>query len=307
MRMFTLTLVLLLLAAGGVSGYDPLYYDNLTNVLTSTQAGGSVAIGYFGAGQYWRSDSLGNNELYDYETSLGVLRVLAAGRYGLTSSHTISIILPAYFKLQGEGDSTGVGIADPWVSVDAWISRSPHLLARGAIRVPLKGALESGDYSESDRHLALDGALTIETPLGQGSGATVQATGGIRYSFWAWDGLYAVPRDSAETRPPVEFRLTGFVRYPVNPELSIRLGGDIATRGETEAQLSTGTESQLGSSFSQYDLRAGFELSNSSIDLTAEVFYRLGGGNTDKEWGIMIDGTGIDILDLFGGSSSGGR
>ena len=307
MKLLLMTVMILLLTAGVASSYDPLYYDNLTAVLHSMQAGGSLAFGYFGAGQYWHSDSLGNSELHDYETSLGLLRILGAGRYGLTQSHTISIIVPAYLKIQGEGDSSGVGIADPWVSVDGWLSRSPQLLARGALRLPLKGALESGDYSESSRHLALDGALTVETPLGQGTGATAQITGGIRYCFWAWDGLYAMPKDSAETRPPLELRLTGFIRYPINPELSLRIGGDIASRGETEAKTAAGTIDQAGSAFSQYDLRAGIEVSNSSLNLTAEVFYCLSGENTDKEWGIMIDGTGIDLFDLFGSTSSGGR
>jgi hypothetical protein len=303
MKPMAYLILAVLLSAGATTAYDPLYYDNLTEVLHSMEAHGGVALGYFGAGSYWMTDSLGGSDLYDYRTSLGILRVLFLGRYGLTNSHTISIAVPAFFQIQGESDSTGLGIADPWVSLDGWISREPQIIARGALRLPLKGALESGDYSESDRHLALDGAVTVETSLSQGSDATVQATGGLRYSFWAWDGLFDSPRDSAETQPPVELRFTGFLRYPFNQELTIRLGGEIASRGELSARSGDSSWTQQGSGFSQVDLRAGFELNNSSMDLTAEVFYRLSGENTDKEWGIMIDGTGLDLLSLFSTTS----
>lgn len=305
MKSMALGILAALLSAGAAAAYDPLYYDNLAEVLPAMETHGGVALGYFGAGSYWRTDSLGASDLYDYRTGLGVLRVLFLGRYGLTNSHTVSIVVPAFFQIQGESDSTGLGIADPWVALDGWLSREPQLIARGALRLPLKGALESGDYSESDRHFALDGALTLETELSQGSDATIQATAGLRYAFWAWDGLFHTPRDSAETRPPIEFRLTSFLRYPFNPELTIRVGGEIASRGESSARTEDSTWTQVGSAFNQVDLRAGFELVNSSMDLTAEVFYRLSGENTDKEWGIMIDGTGLDLFSLF--TSSGTR
>jgi len=290
---------IVLLCAGTAAAYDPLYYDNLTSVLQAMEAHGGMAIGYFGAGSYWRTDSLGSSDLYEYTTGLGVLRLLFLGRYGLTSSHTVSIALPAFFQVQGEADSTGAGIADPWIALDGWLSREPQLLARGALRIPLKGALETGDYSESDRHLALDGAVTVETPFSQGSDATLQATGGLRYCFWAWDGLFRTPRDSAETQPPIELRLTGFLRYPMNPELTLRLGGELASRGDISARNEDSTWTQEGSGFNQFDLRAGIEIANESMDLTAEVYYRLSGENTDKEWGIMIDGTGLDLFDFF--------
>lgn len=275
------------------------------------EAEGEVAFGYFGAGQYWYTDSLGNSDLYDYSSKIGVLRFSFAGRYGLTNSHTISIIIPAFLQLEGPGETSGVGIADPWISLDGWLTRSPMLIARGALRIPFKRALESGDYSESDRHFAFDGALTIQSPISQGSNLSIEATAGLRYYLWAWDRLHA-SKDSAETKPPIELRLTGFLVLPVNPELSLRIGGEIATRGETEAKIESGTVSQDGSSFNQQDLRAGFELNNESIDLTADVFYRFGGENTSKEWGIILNGTGIDFLSLLGststsGGSSGGR
>jgi hypothetical protein len=303
MNFKTVCILAALLSAGAATAYDPLYYDNLTAVLNAMEAHGGAALGYYGAGSYWMTDSLGGSDLYDYRTSLGILRVLFLGRYGLTNSHTISIAVPAFLQIQGESDSTGLGIADPWIALDGWISRDPQLIARGALRIPLKGALESGDYSESDRHFALDGALTVETSISQGSDATVQGTAGLRYYFWAWDGLFSHPRDSADTRPPIELRFTGFLRYPLNQELTIRLGGEVASRSDLSARSADSTWTQEGSALSQVDLRAGFELNNSSMDLTAEVFYRLSGENTDKEWGIMIDGTGLDLLSLFSTTS----
>lgn len=302
-RLFTLAVLLI---TGLTLGYDPLYYSNLTEALRSMEMDGDVAFGYFNAGSYWRTDSLGNSEQYDYETSLSVIRFQFLGRYGLTNSHTISVIIPGFIQLQGPGDSTGIGIADPWISLDGWLTREPRLFARGAIRLPLKGALESGDYTESDRHLALDGALTVVTPLSGGSGVSFEGTGGLRYYMSAWDGLFSNPRDSAETKPPIELRLTGFLVLPVNPELSLRLGGEIATRGETQAEIDGDWEGQDGSDFSQRDLRAGISINNQSLNFTGEVFYRFGGENTDREWGIMISGTGLDFTDLFSSTYSGG-
>lgn len=308
MANYRFLLIILFIVYGISFSYDPLYYNNLTSVLHSMESDGDVALGYFGANQYWQTDSLGNSELFDYSTGLGILRFQFAGRYGLTNSHTISIIIPGYLQIQGPSDTTGVGIADPWISLDGWISRSPMLIARGAIRIPFKGALESGNYSESDRHFAFDGAMTIQSPVSQGSNLSVEATAGLRYYLWAWDALHASRRDSAETKPPIELRLTGFFILPVNLELSLRIGGEIASRGETEAKINGNTIGQENSDFSQQDLRAGFMLNNENLNLTAEVFYRLGGENTSKEWGIMVNGTGIDFLSLFGStSSSSGR
>ncbi len=284
--------------------YDPLYYDNLTEALGSMQADGDVAFGYFGASKYWWTDTLGNSEEYEYDTSLGVIRFQFLGRYGLTNSHTLSLIIPGYIQLQGPGDPTGLGIADPWISLDGWLTREPRLFARGAIRIPLKGALESGRYSESDRHFAFDGAMTLVTSISGGSGINIEATAGLRYYLSAWDALHGSRRDSAETKPPVELRLAGFLVLPINPELSLRLGGEIATRGETGARLDGNWTDQPGSAFSQQDLRAGFSVNNESLNLAAEVFYRLGGENTAKEWGLMISGTGLDFTDLFTSSTS---
>lgn len=296
-----------LIITGLATGYDPLYYNNLTEALRSMEMDGDVAFGYFMANSYWRTDSLGNSQQYDYDTSLGVIRFQFLGRYGLTNSHTITIVIPGYLQLQGPGDSTGIGIADPWISLDGWLTREPRLFARGAIRLPFKGALESGDYTESDRHLALDGAMTVVTPISDNSGVLVEATGGLRYYMSAWDGLFSNPRDSAETKPPIELRLTGFIVLPVNPELDLRLGGDIVSRGETEAEINGVWTDQFGSDFAQRDIRGGISINNQSLNLTAEVFYRFGGENTAKEWGLMISGTGLDFTDLFSSTSSGTR
>ena len=81
----------------------------------------------------------------------------------------------------------------------------------------------------------------------------------------------------------------------------------MATRGDTSVRRESGTDEVNGSSFHQYDLRGGFELDNSSISLTADVWYRLGGENTPKEWGLMISGIGLGLDDIFGSSGGGGR
>lgn len=302
-------IIVILFACGIALSYDPLYYDNLAEALHSMQVEGDVAFGYFAASQYWWTDSLGNSEEHDYNTSLGVVRFQFLGRYGLTNSHTLSLIIPGFIQLQGPGESNGIGIADPWISLDGWLTREPKLFARGAIRLPLKGALESGDYSESDRHFAFDGAMTLVSPISSGSGINIEATAGLRYYLSSWDVLHSNKRDSAETKPPVELRFTGFFVLPVNPELCLRLGGEIARRGETEALIDGSWIDQNGSAFGYQDLRAGFSMNNESINLTAEIFYRLGGENTAKEWGLMISGTGLDFTDLFSSttSSSGTR
>lgn len=306
---YRILISVILLVCSTALSYDPLYYDNLTEALHSMQMDGDVSFGYFVASNYWRTDTLGNSEEYEYDTSLGVIRFQFLGRYGLTNSHTISLIIPGFIQLQGPGDSTGIGIADPWISLDGWLTREPRLFARGAIRLPFKRALESGDYSESDRHFAFDGALTVVSPLSSGSGINIEATAGLRYYLSAWDMLHAERRDSAETKPPIELRLAGFLVLPVNPELCLRFGGEVATRGETQALIDGSWNGQNGSEFSQRDLRAGISVNNESLDLTAEVFYRLGGENTAKEWGLMVSGTGLDITDLFSAttSSSGTR
>ncbi|MCK4806183.1 MAG: hypothetical protein KAT09_00980 [Candidatus Aegiribacteria sp.] len=302
---YRIIITVLLFTCSIALSYDPLYYDNLTEALHSMQINGDVAFGYFIANNYWRTDSLGNSEEYEYNTSLGVIRFQFLGRYGLTNSHTLSVIIPGFIQLQGPGDSTGIGIADPWISLDGWLTREPRLFVRGAIRIPFKGALESGDYSESDRHFAFDGALTVVSPLSAGSGISIEATGGLRYYLSAWDMLHA-ERDSTETKPPVELRLASFFVLPVNPELCLRLGAELATRGETQALIDRNWTGQNGSEFSQRDLRGGISLNNESLNLTMEIFYRLGGENTAKEWGFMISGTGLDFTDLFN-TSSGSR
>ncbi|MBD3277245.1 MAG: hypothetical protein GF388_03010 [Candidatus Aegiribacteria sp.] len=293
----------LLIFSSLAMSYDPLYFDNLTEALRAMEADGDMAVGYFSASSYWRTDSTGNSEEYEFDQSLGVLRFQFLGRYGLTNSHTISIVIPGFIQLQGPGDTTGVGIADPWISLDGWLTREPRLFARGAIRLPLKGALESGDYSESDRHLALDGALTVVTPLSAGSGINLEATGGLRYYMSAWDALFTDRRDSAETKPPIELKLAAFAVMPVNPELDFRIGGEISSRGETEAEINGSWTEQDGSNFNQRDLIGGITIKNQSMDITGEIFYRFGGENTNKEWGIMISGTGIDFTDLFSTST----
>jgi hypothetical protein len=302
-----LSLAAVLIAAGAAEGYDPLYYNTLAEVLGVTRASGDFGLGFFTAGSYWETDTTGRDSLYEFSEALSVIRLSVAGQYGLTSSHTIGIILPIFFQLQGPGDSTGIGIADPWITFDGWIERSPQLVGRGALRIPFKGALESGDYSESDPHLALDGSLTMTTPISGSSGPKLRITGGLRYYFWAWDGVPGTARDSADTRPPMEIHGIGTVILPVNPELTVHLGLEMATRGETSIRQESGTEGVNGSSFRRYDLRGGFELDNSSISLTADVWYRLGGENTPKEWGIMVSGIGLGLDDIFGTSGGGSR
>ncbi len=301
-----ITAAALLALAGTAAAYDPLYYDNLTEVLPAMGADGDIALGYFSASQYWETDTLGNSQLYDYEPSLGVVRFLAAGRYGLTGNHTVSVLLPGYLQTSGPNDSTGIGIADPWLTLDGWITRTPTLILRGGLRLPLKGALESGGYREGDPHLALDGAATLSHPLGAEGGPRIDATAGLRMSFWAWDALPSMPKDSAETRPPVQLRLSGFLVYPANPELDVRIGAEIATRGDVDMRSGGTTETLENTSTSTYDLRGGFRLANSGMDLTVDVYYRFDGENADKEWGLMVSGTGLDLGDLFGTTGTTG-
>ncbi len=298
-------LLIVALAVSMASAWDPLYYENLSSVLPSMDSDGDVAIGFFSAGGYWATDSTGESQSYDFETALSVIRLVASGRYGLTSSHTVGVLVPAFFQVAGDGDSTGAGIADPWLTLDGWLSRTPMLIGRLGLRIPLKGYLESGDYSESDPHLALDGALTVETPL-SGPGTVLRGTGGLRYSFGAWSALPAFPRDSAETRPPVELRMTGFVVMKANPELELRIGGEFATRGDVDAEIGGEWQNLENTSRRSLDLRAGFDVSNASLSLSGDIYYRLSGGNVNREWGIVLSGLGLDFTDLFG-IGSGGR
>jgi len=297
-------LLSLVIFAGAAASWDPLFYSNLYEVLPSTGTDGDVALGFFSSSSYWADDSAGHGQQQDFGTSLSVLRVVATGRYGLTSSHTISIVLPAFVQLSGEGDSTGAGIADPWVSLDGWIQREPMIIARGALRIPLKGYLETGDYSESDRHLALDGAVSVESRVSPG--ASIRGTAGLRYSLSAWDRI-PLSRDSAETRPPIELRGTGFVVLAVNPELDLRLGGEFAARGSVSAKTDNGWETVDNTGRRSLDLRAGFDLAHGSTSVTADVYYRIAGENTVKEWGIILTGLGLNLGDLFSSGSGSGR
>jgi hypothetical protein len=298
-----LTALLLLTAVLGAFAYDPLYHQNLTEVLPSMGTTGDVALGYFHASQVWLADSTGEFNLYDLQESNSVLRLLFTGRYGLTASHTLSGMVPMYVQLAGEESSGGGGIADPWVSVDGWIERDPQVLLRGALRIPLKGYLETGDYTESDPHLALDGAVTVKAAVS--SGAFLQGTGGIRYYMTAWDRIPGTP-DSAETKPPVELRGTGFLVLPLNPELEVRGGLEVASRGDVSAEIEGSSQGVPGSSYRVVDLRFGFDLGRTDLDLAADVYVRLSGENAYKEWGIMLKGLGLGFSDLVG-STGGGR
>lgn len=285
------------LIAGTVLAWDPLYYQNRSSVLHSMETDGDIAVGFFSSGSFWRTDSTGESQEYDLDPSLSVLRLLAAGSYGLTNSHTVGVIIPLYAQLSGS-DSTGGGVADPWITLDGWIERNPMIIARGALRIPLKGYLESGDYREGDPHMALDGSVTVESPL-SGPGMLLRATAGLRYYFAAWSALPTSPRDSADTRPPVEFRGTGFLVFKANPELDVRIGLEAASRGDTRADFGDGWEDLDYTGRTELDLRAGFDLANSS-GVKGDIYYRLSGENTNKEWGIAVTGLGIDFTDLFG-------
>ena len=89
---------------------------------------------------------------------------------------------------------------------------------------------------------------------------------------------------------------------PVNRELDFNLGLEMASRGETEVESVEIT----GSEVSHVDMRTGIELDNSQLKLNVDLFYRLNGQNVNKEWGLMVSGTGWDFGDLFN-FGSGGR
>ncbi len=296
---------------GVCHGWDPLYYNGLTRVLRSTESSGDFAIGYFTAGSFWETDTLGFDSLYEHREAQSFLQAAWTGRYGLTSSHTISLVIPMYLQLSGS-EETGLGITDPWISLDGWMSRSPHYLIRGAFRPAFKGYLESSDPPRSDPHMAAEIAASFELPLGGRDGSRFDLTGGLRHYFTAWDRIPGSQRDSSETSPGLELRGCGFLVAPINPELSVRIGGEFATRGKTSYETPGGSVSVRGSNRSYFDLRGGFMLDNADLDLTVDVYIRLGGENIDKEWGIILSGIGLDLGDVFsvgtgGRSSEGGR
>ncbi len=300
--MKTALFVLVFLVAIALA-WDPLSYGYLSHVLPVTGTSGEYALGYFGFSQYWETDTLNFDSLYDYREGYGVVRFLWAGRYGLTSSHTISLIVPGFLQISGPGDTTGVGIADPWICLDGWMSRDPQFILRGALRPTLKGTLDTGDYTESDRHVAIEVSGTVEVPVSGGtSGPRLQASAGLRHYFTAWDQVPGAPRDSADTSPGMELRGEARLILPVNRELNFHAGFEMITRGETEVD----SEEISGSEVSYVDLRTGIELDNSQLELEVDIYYRLSGQNVNKEWGIFIGGMGLDLGDIFS-VGTGGR
>ncbi len=298
------TLFTLVVFAGVILAWDPLSSHYFSHVLPVTGTDGEFSLGYFGFSQYWESDTLNFDSLYDYREGYGVLRFMWSGRYGLTSSHTISLTVPGFLQFSGPGDTTGVGIADPWICVDGWMSRDPQFILRGALRPTLKGTLDTGDYTESDRHVAAEVSATFELPIsGSSSGPRVEVSGGLRHYFTAWGEIPFAPGDSADTSPGMEFRGGALMILPVNRELDFNAGLEFASRSETEID----SEEITGSEVSSVDLRSGIVLDNSQLQLNVDIFYRLSGQNVDKEWGLMVSGIGLDIGDLFSVSSSGGR
>ena len=300
--MRTTSFILVLFTAIALA-WDPLGYSYLGEVLPVTGASGDLSLGYFGFSQYWETDTLGFDSLYSHREGFGVVRFLWAGRYGLTSSHTISFILPAFLQIAGPGDTTGVGIADPWICVDGWMSRDPQFILRGALRPTLKGTLDTGNYTESDRHVAAEVSATFLIPVsGSLSGPRIQASGGLRKYFTAWAEVPGAPGDSADTSPGMEFRGEARMILPVNRELNFHAGFEFATRGETEIDSSD----IAGSEVSSLDLRTGIELDNTQLELNVDIYYRLSGQNVNKEWGFLVSGIGLDLGDIFS-LGTGGR
>jgi len=291
--------------AGVCFGWDPLYYNGLTRVLRSTESSSDFAIGYFSSGSYWETDTLGFDSLYEYREQQTFLQAAWTGRYGLTSSHTISLVVPLYLQLAGSEEARA-GITDPWISLDGWMSRNPQYLIRGAFRPAFKGYLESADPPRSDPHMAAEAAATFELPLARAGGTRFDVTGGLRYYFKAWDRIPGTRRDSSETSPGAELIGCGFLVAPVNPELSLRIGGEFAARGRTSYRSEAGDVSVPGSNRSRFDFRGGFSLINPQMKFNADVYIRLAGENVDKEWGIILSGIGINLGDIFG-VGSGGR
>ncbi|HPR21342.1 MAG TPA: hypothetical protein PK991_01465 [Candidatus Sabulitectum sp.] len=283
--------------------WDPLSSHYLSHVLPVTGTDSDFSLGYFSFGEYWETDTLGFDSLYEYREGYGIVRFMWAGRYGLTSSHTISLIVPGFLQFSGPGDTTGVGIADPWIVVDGWMSRDPQFVLRGALRPTLKGTLDTGDYTESDRHVAAEVSGTMEIPMGGSStGPRLQVSGGLRHYFTAWDQVPGAPGDSADTSPGMEFRAGALAVLPVNRELDFHAGLEMASRSETEVD----SQDINGSEVSHVDLRTGIQLDNSQLQLTVDLFYRVSGENTNKEWGLMVSGIGWNLGDLFS-VGTGGR
>lgn len=296
--LFTLFLIVCITLA-----WDPLSSNYLSHVLPVTGTDSDFSLGYFSFSQYWETDTLNFDSLYDYREGFGIVRFAWAGRYGLTSSHTISLVIPGFLQFSGPGDTTGVGIADPWICVDGWMSRDPQLILRGALRPTLKGTLDTGDYTESDRHVAAEFSGTVELPVsGTAAGPRLEVSGGLRHYFTAWDQVPGAPGDSADTSPGMEFRGGARMILPVNRELDFSAGLEMASRSETEVE----SQDITGSEVSYVDLRTGIELDNSQLQLNVDVFFRVNGQNVNKEWGIMVSGIGWGFGDLFN-VGSGGR
>jgi hypothetical protein len=191
------------------------------------------------------------------------------------------------------------------------MERDPQVLLRGAIRIPFKGALESGSYREGEQNLALDGSVTVETPISRAyGGASLRGTGGLRYSFWSWDAVPGTGQDlpdSADVRPAVEVRLLGQIAFQANQELELHGGLEFATRGDTDIRTADGDMELENTGRRTLDLRAGFAMSRSDMPLSFDLYYRLDGENAPKEWGLMVSGIGLGLGDFFGGGTSGGR
>ena len=282
--------------------WDPLSYSYLSEVLPVTGTSSDFGLGYFAFSQYWETDTLGFDSLYDYRDGFGVVRFQWAGRYGLTPSHTISLIVPGFLQIQGPGDTLGVGIADPWICVDGWMSRDPQFILRGALRPTLKGTLDTGNYTESDRHVAAEVSATVLVPVsGTLSGPRLQLSGGLRHYFAAWDQIPGAPGDSADTSPGTEFRGEARLILPVNRELNFHAGLEMASRGETEVD----SDDISGSEVSHIDLRTGIQLDNSQLEIDVDLYYRVSGQNVSKEWGLVVSGIGFDMGDLFSVGTSG--
>ncbi len=291
-----LALFILTLFVAVSLAWDPLSYGYLSEVLPVTGTSSDFGLGFFGFSQYWETDTLDFDSLYDYRDGFGVVRFQWAGRYGLTSSHTISLIVPGFLQIAGPGDTTGVGIADPWISLDSWMSRDPQFILRGALRPTLKGTLDTGDYTESDRHVAAELSGTVLVPMsGPLTGPRLQITGGLRHYFTAWDEVPGTVRDSADTSPATELRGEARMILPVNRELNFHAGFELASRGETEVD----SNEIPGSEESYIDLRTGIELDNTQLELDIDVYYRVSGKNVNKEWGIIVSGIGFDMGNLF--------
>ena len=296
------TVVMLVLFVSIGLAWDPLAYSYLNEVLSVTETESDFSFGFFSSGQYWETDTLGFDSLYDYRDNLGVIRFQWAGRYGLTPSHTISLIVPGFLQVAGSTDTLGVGIADPWICFDGWISRSPHFLLRGALRPTLKGALDTGNYTESDRHVAVEISGTAVMPINNSSsGPRVQLTGGLRQYFTAWDQVPSSPGDSADTSPGIELRGEALLILPVNRELNFHAGLEFARRGETEVN----SVDINGSEVSYVDLRSGIQIDNTQLTFEVDVYYRMMGQNVNKEWGLVVSGIGFDMGNLFDLGTSG--